>query len=1321
MFFPFRCFLFVIVTHSIFECVAAEELSLEYGGRWNSEVVSERCKEWKDGVAIARILADHQGVVWAASDTGVTVFNGVERAPVALPEAARGKPILALCEDVEAARIYFLTADGIGSIPRSGGSGEFFEISALGSLRDLVLADCGSLFVASDRGVASVSFQGHQLTATTVLLETESARRLLLDRKDPGLLWVCDEVRGVFRLSLEENTSELFPLEKGAPGVLSLCQDEGGAIWLGGHNQIGVLRGADLAIWKYRPSDSSGDVDFSALSYDPVHDRIWVGTNQEQGLLSFVPESNALMHHGASVELRKTKRKLRVNDVCIDPSGVLWMATHKKGVVRTNTAALPWVVHRSSAKNRSGSLAVGGVLSLHGSREEIYVHSAGGLSRLDRESGRVRRFEPVGKDHLLAVSDKGKETMYGVFPTGIREVIANEEEPIRWGELKRFPFQKRLKNAKCILASENGRDAWIVADFVVLYFDGERFKRVGGPSFRYVASKMVVFGDTLWVSAKNYLYEVNKEEMLLHEHPLGPGIDSADMVGNFAETTLWIGYSSGIYRFHTIERKGEVAIKVENGVRSLCRAKKGRLWFLSGDEVYCFDPRVSDVVPFALQSQLSKAVDQANVIRSTDYGEISVASSGVTLFTMREADLFDAGSHLAPLLFTGYEVLDRNPETVSESHNTGFSLGTILLPADAFGIRLQFSIPDFRSPETNRFEYRVGGEDWQVADRGRVELTNLEKANGTLYVRGYNSAGMPTANDVKIHLKSMPYFWEKPSFYVGIGLVLFLILGGLYSWRTSVIMKANEKLVASNQALAESEGCYRRIFDHSTDAMFLTDEDCKILNSNPSAKKLIGTLTDKPWETVVSVCQFAADVDAFRSLVQKAGEGVVIENEPIQFVDEQSKPVEVLVSIVKADDEGSQWQFQIRDITRQCELEAQIRQAQKMEAVGTLAGGIAHDFNNLLSPIAIHSQLAKSSLEENGADAIPEAIDAFETCEEAARKAADLVKGLLHFAKKSDEGCRVGDLVPMVQEATRLLRGSVASNVSFDVDLPDTVVPIHCSEQRLEQALMNLVVNAGHAIGNATGSISIGLRRATVEDPILPELLPFDGWALSVTDTGKGMDEETLRKVFDPFFTTKGEDGGTGLGLATVHSFADECGGFVHVSSEVGKGTCFQIFLPETKETIADLDENSPVRGRLNFEAETKKESLRVMVVDDSRAVLFASTKMLEKFGHQVTGFSNPEEALQFYSSNFRDIDVVVSDQMMPEMTGLDLARGIHEVTPDTKVVLLTGFSQIDLEDENVSRDIAKVHMKPLDYSDLNETLCLLTGNDLGSSVALPS
>jgi signal transduction histidine kinase/ActR/RegA family two-component response regulator len=388
----------------------------------------------------------------------------------------------------------------------------------------------------------------------------------------------------------------------------------------------------------------------------------------------------------------------------------------------------------------------------------------------------------------------------------------------------------------------------------------------------------------------------------------------------------------------------------------------------------------------------------------------------------------------------------------------------------------------------------------------------------------------------------------------------------------------------------------------------------------------------------------------------------------------------------------------IMDITeqRQAEehgrkLEEELRQAQKLQAIGTLAGGIAHDFNNILAAILGNAQLLKLLLAPG--DAGQAKVSQILV---ASNRAKDLVQQILMFSRQRDQEKRVLQLGPLVTEAAKLIEVNLSPAVRLEVAAARDLPAVLADPTQMHQIVVNLCTNALHAMRNGGGTLNVSLAAVSLSvqaSQSKPGLPPGRYVCLKVSDTGHGMNAATLQRIYEPFFTTKSVGDGTGLGLAVVHGIVQSHNGGISVSSEPGRGTTFSLYFPANADSAG---------------AETKQvpdlatgQNQHILFVDDETPIAEVARVMLPRLGYRVTVFIRPREALEYFRLNLAAIDLLMTDLSMPELSGVDLIREAIRLKPELPAVLLTGYGRTFDSRASSSLNIREVITKPFTMENL--------------------
>ncbi len=529
-------------------------------------------------------------------------------------------------------------------------------------------------------------------------------------------------------------------------------------------------------------------------------------------------------------------------------------------------------------------------------------------------------------------------------------------------------------------------------------------------------------------------------------------------------------------------------------------------------------------------------------------------------------------------------------------------------------------------------------------------------------------------------------------------LVLYFSFGQLLSR----ILTLNTSLRTNNQELTIAKAYVDNILASMSDGLLVTTADGTISKANEALCRLLGypaaeLLKKKSFSFFVNPGEAAAHFipcgsapcisKAEHQLLTKDGARVPVLFSATPLIDETGAPAGVVciftditerknaeTALREAHDLLEQRVVErtrelaeantalTREMAERKRAEAELRQAQKMRAIGTLAGGIAHDFNNILTAILGYTQLAMQR-------AVSDA-----TCRSflgevfiAGQRAQKLVQQILTFSRQSEQEKRPAEIHLIVKEALKLLRASLPANIEIVQQLPRCGA-VMADPTQIHQVIMNLCTNAYHAMQEKGGTLTVSLAETAAEN-IAPPLPAGDYLQLTVSDTGCGMDTATLERIFEPYFTTKEVGKGTGLGLAVTHGIVEGHGGHIRVVSAAGFGTTFSIYLPlhtQLQAEPVEVLEKKEIRGG----------NERILVVDDEKELAQLLEVFLSHYGYRVTSFSDSAAASAWFDANPGSVDLVITDMAMPRLTGKDLAQKILAKRPELPIILCTGFSE---------------------------------------------
>ena len=498
----------------------------------------------------------------------------------------------------------------------------------------------------------------------------------------------------------------------------------------------------------------------------------------------------------------------------------------------------------------------------------------------------------------------------------------------------------------------------------------------------------------------------------------------------------------------------------------------------------------------------------------------------------------------------------------------------------------------------------------------------------------------------------------------------------------------------AEKALSLASAYNRRLIEASIDPLVTINPDGRISDVNAATEQATGHSRDELIGT--DFCDYFTDPRKARAGYEMVFKEGLVRDYPLEIRHRNGHITTVLYNAsVYRDDTGSVIGVfaAARDVSEQQKLEVQLRQAQKMEALGTLSGGIAHDFNNILAAIVGFTELLSGHIEKGSRDA-----HRIERIMEAAIRGRELVEQMLAFSRKTEQVKKPLRVSSIVNETVKLIRATTPTTISIEVNTISESDLILGDPTQIQQVLMNLCTNAAYAMREKGGSLGIDLNDFSVSasdgNPV--GIAPGLYVKLIVRDTGTGIPAGIMDKIFDPFFTTKKLGEGTGLGLSVVHGIVKQHDGYITVETEPGRGTTFTVYLPKLKgetETGAVHEDDIPTGCE------------RILFVDDEESLVEMGEDVLAELGYEVTSRMNGRQALALLKGDPSRFDLVITDQTMPEMTGIELAKEILAIRADMPIIMCTGFSYVVDADKAKAAGIKAFAMKPLTKREIAKTI----------------
>lgn len=1113
--------------------------------------------------------------------------------------------------------------------------------------------------------------------------------------------------------------------------VRSIIQDKNGTFWIGtrggGLNKFDPDTG-NAKVYKNDPQDP-GSISDNAITqvYEDSYGSLWIGT-YNGGLNRFDPEKETFIHFKYDPRDTQSLSHNRVEVIFEDRSRVLWIGTRGGGVNKLDLKPAKFVNYTYSP-NEPGGLPHPGVYAVAGGMDGqvAWIGTDGGLRRFDGSTGRFKDLghtpdaapHPLNSERIRTViTGRNGNTWVGTYNGGLYKLIPSGEDQYGIINYTNDPAatDSISSNRIHILLEDKDGDIWVGTGNglnLLALSNGSansRFKRFmardGNPgtlSSSYISSIYQDRSGIIWVGTDNGLNRMDKQSghWLCFKHdPADPLSLSSNYVqviyeapGDASAGPLWVGTGVGLNLFDVKTRRSKRYTKKNglpaNRVSAILPGDRGHIWIATSQGLSHFDPESETTRNFDITDGLPGHGFNRNASFKDKNGRMFFGSeAGLTVFSPKGAV---KNPFIPPVVLTSIKLFNKEVgldkplraiEAVTLSYKQRF-------------ISFEFAALDYTCPSKNRFAYKMEGLDPGWIDSGirnHAAYSNLSPGQYIFHVKASNNDGVWNQEGITLKIDIASPFWMTWWFRIFIFLGLGLAIFAAFRVRIGQIKKRNIELKDANFKLAEEinkrkivENALKQnknrlfsVLNHASIVLWALDREGIFTFSEGRGLRALGF---KPGEavgqSVFDVYSHRPDImaEAKRAL---AGEtfstttdinGHIYETRYSPLLDEHG---ELAGAIGLATDETEHKNAE----TEKASLQEQLRHAQKLETIGTLAGGIAHDFNNILGPILGYTQM---SLEETPADSVTRGW--LENVQKAAYRAKELVQQILVFGRRDAQEYKPVKIQVIAREALRLVRASLPTTIEIQYNLCSECDPVLADPTQIHQVIINLCTNAKHAMEETGGILNITLEMVDVDEVPAAKhskLRPGKYVCVTVGDTGHGMDKMTMERIFEPFYTTRNPGEGTGLGLSVVHGIVIGHEGEITVSSTVGEGSKFKVYLPAAAKEYKTVEEPAKTET-------TPGGTEHILLVDDEESMIVMGGVMLEQLGYRVTTFTDSVEALRRFKEDPASVDLVLTDQTMPHYTGTRLCDEMKTIRPEIPVIVMTGFSE-SIDTDNIEK-----------------------------------
>lgn len=1113
---------------------------------------------------------------------------------------------------------------------------------------------------------------------------SDNSVRAIYEEPETGVLWLGTRRGG---LSIFDPQTEQFtnyqpnpddPTSLSNESVDVIYRDKSGTMWLGTREGLNRFDPATESFIRYYhdPDDptSLGDNKLTVL-FEDSQNRFWIGHGL--GVDLFDPQTETFRHHTHDLEDPYSIGSGYPRTIFEDNVGTIWIGTITGGISRLSALPVNFTYYTHDP-NDPYSIMGGPVIAVEPAADEgIWILMADTLSYFDGEKFTHYPHDPDNPDGLpgrmasLTLDNQGN--LWIGTATGslsyydVETQIATHYAIPAPGGVGSVGVREVDGDGNLWLGNE-GRG--------LIRFDGETFTffqpdeanpdPTDFPDYYFQEAFYDSVDDTLWIGGPGLIkFNPAQENFTTYYYdpadPKSTG-DRPRLIRRDSNGILWLTTADGLHSFDPASGSYMDLYEPDKSVFAYLEEDlNGNLWLIANSELIQFDPATRTIVErynILEEIQDEDLALKPNLLTKSRDGQIIVTGIDEGLISFYPAQL--QGNPNEPPVVLSNLLLFNEPVSVNGEDNIlsrPLNLtDELVLNYDQTFITLEFAALNYDLPEKNQYAYMLEGFDkeWRTttAVRRFATYTNIPPGNYTFRVKASNNSGLWNETGLSLPITVTPPWWQTTMAYVLYGLSSVGAVLGLISWRTAAINKRNKALENETKRVSN-------ILNSVPAGLLLVNSEHRIMVANPIAKASLSMLTQAKLGEIVTYLGNQPIEQLLKPPIEGLAHEIVVEdNHHI------TRYFNVLSQAIVAEGKSEEWVLAFRDITRERSLQETAAAQQRMASVGQFSAGIAHDFNNMLAVILLNVDLMKRT---KSLDAASEKT--LNRISNQVKNANQLIKQILDYSRQTVLERRAIDLADVVRNQSKLLSQFLSSAFTLTIEVDETEdYSIYGDSVQIQQILMNLVLNARDAMPSG-GHIAIRISsiETTEVDKPFEALSPRSWVVLTVEDEGTGIPADILATMFEPFVTTKPIGKGTGLGLAQSLGIIKQHGGHIDVKTEIDQGTSFILYFPKYAGDVANLpsglDSNKLVMGK----GET------ILLVEDNLNLLDILAESLEEINYVVLKTTDGEKGFKIWKTYKDDIRIVVSDIVMPNMSGIGLFHALTEVGATQPVIFMTG------------------------------------------------